>query len=38
MLDTKLPNPIRSAITAENDSEVIVNIGPSHPATHGFVR
>ncbi|MEO8508628.1 MAG: NADH dehydrogenase (quinone) subunit D [Betaproteobacteria bacterium] len=37
-LDT-LPNPVRSAFAAEEDGgPVIVNIGPSHPATHGTVQ
>src|SRR5664279_1042490 len=35
----KLPNPIRPAFTAAgHDEHVIVNIGPSHPATHGTVQ
>ena len=35
----KLPNPIRPAFTATGrDEHVIVNIGPSHPATHGTVQ
>ncbi len=38
-MDMKLPNPIRPAFTAtERDDTVIVNIGPSHPATHGTVQ
>jgi NADH-quinone oxidoreductase subunit D len=32
-----LPNPVRSAFEREGDA-VIVNIGPSHPATHGTVQ
>jgi NADH-quinone oxidoreductase subunit D len=35
----KLPDPIRPAFTAtDRDDHVIVNIGPSHPATHGTVQ
>ncbi len=38
-MDMKLPNPIRPAFTAAGHEEhVIVNIGPSHPATHGTVQ
>ena len=38
-MDLKLPNPIRPAFTAAgHDDHVIVNIGPSHPATHGTVQ
>jgi NADH-quinone oxidoreductase subunit D len=43
-LDTKLPeftlpNPVRPAFdTTGHDDHVIVNIGPSHPATHGTVQ
>ena len=39
-MDMKLPNPVRSAFapTADDDGRVIVNIGPSHPATHGTVQ
>jgi NADH-quinone oxidoreductase subunit D len=32
-----LPNPVRSAFGREGDATV-VNIGPSHPATHGTVQ
>jgi NADH-quinone oxidoreductase subunit D len=32
-----IPNPVRSAFEREGDA-VIVNIGPSHPATHGTVQ
>jgi NADH-quinone oxidoreductase subunit D len=32
------PNPIRPAFTASRDDSVIVNIGPSHPATHGTIQ
>ncbi|MEW5881202.1 MAG: NADH dehydrogenase (quinone) subunit D [Pseudomonadota bacterium] len=35
----KLPNPIRPAFTTpQRDDTVIVNIGPSHPATHGTIQ
>ena len=39
-MDMKIPNPVRSAFapTADDDGRVIVNIGPSHPATHGTVQ
>jgi len=38
-VDMKLPNPIRPAFTApQRDDTVIVNIGPSHPATHGTIQ
>jgi len=43
-LDSKLPeftlpNPVRPAFdTTGHDDHVIVNIGPSHPATHGTVQ
>jgi NADH-quinone oxidoreductase subunit D len=34
-----LPNPVRPAFdTTGHDDHVIVNIGPSHPATHGTVQ
>ena len=36
---TRLPNPIRPAFeTASREGSVIVNIGPSHPATHGTIQ
>jgi len=36
---TRLPNPVRPAfVTGERDDTVIVNIGPSHPCTHGTVQ
>ena len=36
---TRLPNPIRPAFTtSEREGSVIVNIGPSHPATHGTIQ
>jgi NADH-quinone oxidoreductase subunit D len=35
----KLPNPIRPAFDkGGTDSAVVVNIGPSHPATHGTIQ
>ena len=38
-MDTTLPNPVRSLFgTPLRDDSVIVNIGPSHPATHGTVQ
>ena len=39
-MDMKIPNPVRSAFapTADDDGRVIVNIGPSHPATDGTVQ
>jgi NADH-quinone oxidoreductase subunit D len=34
-----VPNPVRSSLaTSGEDGPVIVNIGPSHPATHGTVQ
>jgi len=36
---TKLPNPIRPAFEQGlTEDSVIVNIGPSHPATHGTIQ
>ena len=38
-MDTPLPNPVRSIFEGTlRDDTVIVNIGPSHPATHGTVQ
>jgi NADH-quinone oxidoreductase subunit D len=39
-MDTRIANPVRAAFapTPDHDSRVIVNIGPSHPATHGTVQ
>jgi len=38
-VSTTLPNPIRPAFNEPLDeSHVIVNIGPSHPATHGTIQ
>ena len=37
--DSGLPNPVRPAFErGERDDAVIVNIGPSHPATHGTIQ
>jgi NADH-quinone oxidoreductase subunit D len=36
-LDASLPNPVRPAFSADDES-VVVNIGPSHPATHGTIQ
>ena len=39
-MDMKNPKPVRSALqpSPEHEDRVIVNIGPSHPATHGTVQ
>jgi len=38
-VESKLPNPIRPAFTrTEREDTTIVNIGPSHPATHGTIQ
>ena len=38
-MDMNLPNPVRPAFDKPLvDDHVIVNIGPSHPATHGTVQ
>ena len=38
-VETRLPNPVRPAfVRGERDDEVVVNIGPSHPATHGTIQ
>jgi NADH-quinone oxidoreductase subunit D len=38
-VNAPLPNPVRSAFTkTEREDTVIVNIGPSHPATHGTIQ
>ena len=38
-MDMNLPNPVRPAFTTPlRDDTVIVNIGPSHPATHGTIQ
>ena len=39
MRDLRLPNPIKPAFDKPtSDEHVIVNIGPSHPATHGTIQ
>jgi len=39
LVETRLPNPVRPAFErGERDDAVIVNIGPSHPATHGTIQ
>jgi NADH-quinone oxidoreductase subunit D len=37
-MDLQLPNPVRPAFTQSREDTVIVNIGPSHPATHGTIQ
>ena len=38
-MNAPLPNPVRSLFeTTLHDDSVVVNIGPSHPATHGTVQ
>ncbi len=38
-MDQPLPNPVRSIFTTPlHEHTVVVNIGPSHPATHGTVQ
>jgi len=39
-VELKIANPVRPAFgqVLDDDSRVIVNIGPSHPATHGTVQ
>ena len=39
-VELKIANPVRPAFgqVLEDDGRVIVNIGPSHPATHGTVQ
>ena len=38
-VDMLLPNPVRPAFDRRDcDDAVIVNIGPSHPATHGTIQ
>jgi len=36
--DAPLPNPVRPAFDQPAEGRMIVNIGPSHPATHGTVQ
>lgn len=38
ILQPPIPNPVRAGFTASRDDTVVVNIGPSHPATHGTVQ
>lgn len=33
-----LPNPVRPAFTPDEAGGMVVNIGPSHPATHGTLQ
>jgi NADH-quinone oxidoreductase subunit D len=38
-LDTRLPNPIRPIFERDEDGGLLlVNLGPSHPATHGTIQ
>jgi len=38
-METRLPNPVRSIFArTDRDDTVVVNIGPSHPATHGTIQ
>jgi NADH-quinone oxidoreductase subunit D len=38
-MDSLIPNPIRPAFDATGgDGDVVVSIGPSHPATHGTIQ
>ena len=37
-MDSALPNPVRPAFDRTEAGDVIVNIGPSHPATHGTIQ
>ena len=38
-MDPRLPNPVRSIFArTDRDDTVVVNIGPSHPATHGTIQ
>ena len=36
--DAPLPNPVRPAFDTAAEGRMIVNIGPSHPATHGTIQ
>ena len=38
MTEARFPNPVRAAFGTQSDDEVVVNIGPSHPATHGTIQ
>jgi NADH-quinone oxidoreductase subunit D len=33
-----IPNPVRPTMTPSREDTVVVNLGPSHPATHGTVQ
>ena len=37
-MSIELPSPVRAAFDAESEDAVVVNIGPSHPATHGTLQ
>jgi NADH-quinone oxidoreductase subunit D len=37
-MSVNLRSPVRSAFDAESEGAVVVNIGPSHPATHGTLQ
>ncbi|MFO1304665.1 MAG: NADH dehydrogenase (quinone) subunit D [Burkholderiales bacterium] len=37
-LANPLPAPVRAIFNAESEGAVVVNIGPSHPATHGTLQ
>ena len=37
-MNVVLPSPVRAAFDADSEDAVVVNIGPSHPATHGTLQ
>jgi len=38
-MEPRLPNPVRAIFArTDRDDTVVVNIGPSHPATHGTIQ
>jgi NADH-quinone oxidoreductase subunit D len=38
-MEARLPNPVRAIFArTDRDDTVVVNIGPSHPATHGTIQ
>jgi NADH-quinone oxidoreductase subunit D len=37
-MSASLPSPVRAAFDADSEEGVVVNIGPSHPATHGTLQ
>jgi NADH-quinone oxidoreductase subunit D len=37
-MSASLPSPVRAAFDADSEEAVVVNIGPSHPATHGTLQ